>query len=595
MALPNSGTFSYNGISFVSLYKSKVEVKPVKDSAGRALVAREYSIDVTGRIATPADVSTDTTLAAMRIALEQPAGQLVYIDKGFGPLSVNVPGGVKDAAYGPWPDVLGWEPIGNDQGCLVRWRCTTTVPCEESPSQKGVIEYCWTENWDVDQDGYTTRTIEGHVTIQATRDSVNSRTISDNADAYREQITPDLPLGFRRTESFKLSEDKRTLDFSFTDEQIPQPLPAAVSTAEVRHKVSWRRGEKGTPPRAIASLSGTLTLPAQANKSLLWDQIMLIIASRWPVGALGVQANKDWLYLIDSIDVDDEVFGRGTSFSATALVLGLKAKLFGPLPFLAASNLWAAIPGTNFVQWKQSLFQKSGSGKPFAPRGMAGMRFQNSDDAIVDLCSNEALLTGNSNAPGRSLVGKGQLPRQPNGAAIDPQITWLNYRLRLRLLEDDRMARHKLLGGPTARTPKPVAPPEGTIVSDGYQNSPGLIPPQANELGGFIGAVDDAAEDIGAAGPGFIGGVPDLLQQVSVPTFTVRLEGYATRLAYPIPIPRLATIGQVPVTQLNQDVSQEQISSVGGLPVFAATWSINYALPQAAGALLPMPGNPAVD
>lgn len=83
MALPNSGTLSYNGRTFVSLYKSKVDVKPVKDSAGRALVAREYTLDVEGYVVASAitmsggnagqlSTTTDLAMSDLRIALEKP-------------------------------------------------------------------------------------------------------------------------------------------------------------------------------------------------------------------------------------------------------------------------------------------------------------------------------------------------------------------------------------------------------------------------------------------------------------------------------------------------------------------------------------------
>lgn len=587
MALLNSGVFSYNGVSFVALYKSKVEVKPVKDSARRALVAREYTIDVEGRIAA-LDLTTDAQLATMRIALEKPAGALIYTGKGFGPLNVNVAGGVRDAAYGPWPEVLSWDPIGNDQGCLVRWKCTTQLPCEENPFWKGILEYCWSESWDIDEDGYTTRTIEGHLTIQATRLEVDARVIPDNADAYLAQAVPDLPVGFRRTQNRKLSEDKRTLEFQFKDEEMAQPLPTGVTTADVRHKVSWRRPEHGKANSGTQTISGTLTLPARTPKAFIYDKILMILRSRWGNAAPAISAQPNGLtYLLDSIELDDEVFGRSTSFSATVRVIGA----MWPSQLLQSSGLWNAIPNTDFVSWKLSVFGLTG--RAYGPRGVAEMSFQNQDDVIVDLCSRGVLLKGNAIAPGRSLVGPGGAIRDLQGRNLNPNATWLQYRLRVRLLESGRVARHRPLSVPGKLQ---QMPPNAPILDSSLVSNPNLTPPvppvfssaarlvRETKMGGAVGTLD----------AGYLGGTADLNQQVSTPSYTLLLEGGAVRVGYAIPAPRLATVGGKPATQLHQDVAQEQISSIGGVPVFAATWRIGYSLPPGALARgLPMPLNPA--
>lgn len=621
--LPNSGTFSYNGVTWAALYKSKIAVKPVKDSAGRALVAREYTLEAEGYVSAPAGSTTDANMAALRRQLEAPAGALVYKNKGYGDLIVNAKGGpLRDMAYGPWPDVLEWQPIGNDQGAFVRWRCTTQVPCEDNPTAKGIVEYCWSESWDIDPDGYTKRSIEGHLTVQATRVTPDSRAIPDSADAYRDKVVPTLPPGFRRaTQHYKLSEDKRTLEFQFADEEMPQPLPDGVSTAEVHHKVTWRRPHKGSLA-ASSSISGTITLPAHAPKSDVWNVILLILRSRWPLlgpptpaakaaapggggggGFLGFLAGaaasvlplaftgppkpaapaagvmggpKKLTWLLDSIEIDDDMFGRATSFHATAVVLGGGA--FGPRAVMGASGLWTPIPGTSWQKWRASIFAVAGAGKPMAPRGMAGMSFQNRDDAIVDLCGRAAVLPSDKSG----VIGKGLLNpkfsnRQPNGQTIDPDSSYLNYRLRIRLREHDRIAVHKPL---VQRTPpRPVKPLTGF-----FTQTLGQLP--SDESG------PDTTDQ--GQGAGVTSSTADLIQRVGAPDYRVVLEGQAVRVAYPIATPRLQSVGGVPLTQLEQDVDQEQIGSIGGLPIYAGRWRVEYIMPDAPKGVLPMPVNPAV-
>lgn len=620
MALPNTGTLSYNGRAFQSLYKSKVELKPVKDSAGRALVAREYTIDVeahltadaitvTGGNAGEASSTTDLALSDLRLALEQPGAPLIYTSKGFGNLVVNVKGKpVWDAAYGPWPEVLAWEPVGNDQGCRIRWRCTTLIPCEEYPSPKGIIEYCWEEEWDIDDDGYTTRTIDGHLTIEATRQGGPLvRSIPDNADVYLDQVVPDLPLGFRRRQNRKLSEDKRSITFHFQDEEMPAPLPPGISNAEVRHRVKWHL-PTGDKNMMSASLSGTLTMPAGMPKAAVWDKIMLIVQSRFPLGGRPLPDNplsmsiineaikkpnaapRNFMYFLSDVELEDDVFGRSVSFSVSARIIGPTMR---PDFLLAASGLWTSIAGTDFVQWKQSMFSQIGAGKAMAPRGMAGLSFKNQDDAIVDLCA--------KNQPPRVLQGNlpprgqptGRLANAPQGRQIDPRNTWIQYRLRLRLIENDRIARHMPLQ--QAVKVVPSEPLDDYAVSTDYPSSPGLVPPQPGELGGYITPPGQSLEQPQGQTPGATGGSPELIQRVSAPRYMIRLEGFAVRLGYPIDTPRLLTVAGIAVTQLRQNVTQEIVGNLGGMPLYAASWIIDYSLPQMAGDQeLPMPLNPAV-
>lgn len=622
MSLLNSGSVAYNGVIWGALYRSKVECKPVKDSAGRALVARDYLIDVEGRIGAAPGETTDATLTNMRQLLEMPAGALVYEDKGFGSLSVNVPGGnLWDAAYGPWPEVLAWDPVGNDQSCLVRWRCTTRVPCEEDPSAKGIIEYCYSTSWDTDHNGYTKRIIQGHLTIQATRRSVTDRNIPDNADAYLDRVVPDLPVGFRRKQHRDLSEDKRTIKFQFEDEEMSSPLPEGVSEAVVHHKVAWRLPAPGEIP-IKTTLSGSITVPARVDAITTWDRIILIMRSRWPVGGApggkgagavaargiaggvagaiaaieGVKAEKGkakgYTFLLTSLEVDESLFDPGSSFSATAWIIGAKS----PAELLNSSGLWDPIKdekgrSIDFVRWRQSMFAPKGAGKPYAPRGMAGMAFDNGDDAIVDLCGREnppRLLAGRLPPQQRKLTAG----RAPAGRKeLDPKATWISYRLRLRLLENDRIAEHVPLKSGDNVKPEPIS--QG-VASEDYKDSPGLKPPQPNEIGGYISKPGPGIEKPKGQSAGVYGGSASKVQRVSAPRYRIRLEGYAVRIGYPIPTPRLKTVGGVDVTQRRQNVAQELVSNIAGVPMYAASWIVDYVLPQVKKLELPMPDNPAV-
>jgi hypothetical protein len=597
--LANSGTFSYNGVAWTSLYKSKAEVKPIRDSAGRALVAREYTLDVEGYIAADPGSTTDSTLASMRQLLEKPGGALSFTDKGFGTLQVNQPGGrVRDAAYGPWPEVLSWQPVGNDQGCLVRWRCTTRVPCEEAPTPKGIIEWCWSESWDIDADGYTKRTIDGHLVVEATRTAVNNRTIPDNADAYRDKIVPELPAGFRRTQHYQLSEDKRQLKYRIDDEEIPYPLPEGLSRADVHQRVRWDlRFNAGIIRQTI---SGTVTVPARTPKTLAWQKILLILASRLSKdrAAAGARAaekslrDMNWkvgnpgVLVIENMEVDDDLFGRSLSFSCSASMFGVTLD-----QLVQSSGLFDKVPGADFGKWKTSLSRSA-----FGSRGVAGLGFLNGDDAIVDLCGGQTVLRAGKVPPPRLL--KGKLKPGPNGAdPIPPARSWIVYRCKLELVEDDRVVRHKPLNQPTP--PQPVNPGANYLRNDRSLRLQGFTR-QGSTAGGnrLLNSITTdaggAARATGPQGAGVVSSAPDMVQRVSSPNYRLVLSGWAVRAGYEIPTPRVDSVGGVKVTQAHQHVAQEEVATIGGVPIYLAEWRIEYLLPDNPNRGLPVPVNPAL-
>lgn len=577
--MPNSGTLSYNGVTWQSMYKCKVDCKPIKDSANRAVIAHEYTLDVEGIIAAAPGQTTDAAMTNFRQALQAPAGTLQLVSKGFGTLQVNMPGGqLRDAAYGPWPEVFSWRPIGNDQAAEISWRCVTQVPCESNPAAKGILEYCFEESWDVDSDGYTKRSITGHLVIEATRSDVNSRAIPDNADAYREQIVPALLNGFRRTQQYKLSEDKRRLDFTFQDEELAEALPSGLSKAEVRHKVLFRYEQKTVPMRG--TISGTVTCPAGQPKAFLWGKIMLLCSSRAIPGANGLKSTtgQPIRYWVTSFEIDDEMFDRSASFSMTYLIM----QAFRP-DFLKASQLWQQVPGTAWDIWTASMRQA------FSARGVAGLAFANSDDLIVDLCLRQPppQTKGLYGTTPSTKVGSDSTPF-PN-YVLDPATSWLAYDLKVRLLEDDRIAVHKPL---QQRSPPQPVPPLDGFLGSAETTAVGAGPVRQVGNSAGVAGLASGGSAVGVPGAGVTSSTLDLVQRVSAPNYTFILQGMGVRVGFPVPIPRVLSVGGIAVTQAWQDVSQDVLCMASGVPIYRSTWTSAYVLPASPQGGLPLPETP---
>ncbi len=318
--LLNTGTFSYNGISFTAGYSSKISAKVVPTGDNRATAFVEYTLTVDGYItATPGGgSSTDATLTAMRQALTQPAGLLVYTSKGFGDLSVNGNSPRQDVQFGPWPSLLEWVPIGNDQAAKVTWECVVRVAeCQGGDntlstfSRSRFVEYVYGVDYDIDADGFTTATTSGYIVIPMTRPTQGARVPPNSVDLYRTSLQSAVPVGFQRDhQTFKLSKDRRRLDFTLVDKEIPTALPAGCTKIDARHTVTSGAGvQSGANVLWDVTIEATITLARGRPKTDAFAAFLLILRSR----TAGVQSPL----IPMKIEVDEDIFGRTSHFSIT--------------------------------------------------------------------------------------------------------------------------------------------------------------------------------------------------------------------------------------------------------------------------------------
>jgi hypothetical protein len=205
------------------------------DEAQRTTVYVEHSLEVEGYVV-PNVVTgtTDTVLSTARKLLTAQGGALDYSDKGFGDLVVNVEaGGVRDVSWGPHPEILEWIPLGGDGvgTCKVVWRVTTRIPeCTSAVYAGAPLALNYEQDFSIDEAGYTTVGTSGYIEIPMTRRTQTDRSLPDSADQYRERLQAAVPLGYRRnSQDYRLSKDKRRLDFSWRDEEIPAARQKATA------------------------------------------------------------------------------------------------------------------------------------------------------------------------------------------------------------------------------------------------------------------------------------------------------------------------------------------------------------------------------
>lgn len=598
--LPDSGTTSYNGVSFVTVWHSNVSTRPVKDEAERTTIAVEHVIHVEGIV--QGNSGTGTTLGSMRKLLTQPAGALVYNGRGFGTLEVNgLSGGVLDAKWGPWPEVLEFVPLGGGNAARVRFTVKTWIPeCDAARYKQAIMAVNYEISYDIDQDGYTTVDWRGYLEIPMTRARQSSRNIPDTADKYREDIRPFIPLGFKRTNvgGFRLSKDKRRLDWSFRDEQIPAAYPDFVTNIQARHSISTDI-PGGFTTVCNASFDITVTLAAGRPKTDALAVFQMIVRAR-----LG--PDRHWLPM--RFNFNDDVFGRTASFSAV-----FRGSLLGPnkdgvppkVPraildaidqgrnltpvgeMLLVSKIWTPIPGTDFQDWQSSLDTCAAT----HVRGQYGLKHTPNMDVIVDLCEpHELPVKRKPPTIGGPIGSSKDPPPKPDGPGngvilpINPWNAWLFWLMKVRLVEDQNVIKHK---------------PVGEVKRIGRDGQDKVAPGPGIKLGsGFTTMGTTLATTAGGA-TGAPGGVfrtipmepIDFYQRGRAATRAVELSGVGVRVGYRVPCPELRTIGGAVAVELGRDVSESVVGSIFGYPVYRTTWSIWYDFNEAVPAL-PVTPNP---
>lgn len=564
----------------VSMKPIDSALKPVWDQAGRVVVAHEYSFTLSCVLYPESDDEDDASrqMELVRQQLTKEADVLKIIGVGFGGLGnddfiVNSPGGrVWDLKWGPHPDLEVFKQIGSSLAWEVVWTVTTTLaPCpEESMPGKGrAMEWNYKVSWDVNEKGLTTRSVSGHVTIPLTRfPGPDVLTVKDSADSLRESVKDLLiPAGFRRIPGRSdLSEDRRTLTFSLQDVQFENQYcpPPGVILVTARHdfttaQYNWFK--------ATHTLSATYTAARDYPKSVAWTHFTELYLSR---RAAAEKAGQTFIPLI--LSGGETPYDTVTTFNLRYLVMGHQKKadaqrLLALLPF--RQGLWTPVPSSSWGAWVESVGRTA-----MHSRGYAGMKFDPADDYLLSLCQPPGdKLTNLSNKTREYKLRNVELGRKPNlpPGDPDPEDSWLQYRVRLRILQRDDNVVLKLL--PTTPVEAGYKPRRGDVMND--------------KLGGFIA-------DYAPPPPGTERRV---VQFRSEADYRVVLEGEAIRVGHAISNPVLTEVGGVKAFPVNDDgdhFSQEIVANAMLTPIAVATWRQAYVLLGTPRKPIGPPDNPTI-
>ena len=590
------GTLKYNGWTFYAMSHSKLSNRTVYDDAGRVAKWQEVTIEVEGIIdladtgLTGYDVTADAATALWN-ALSEPGGELIYTGRGFPDTYVNsAQSNVRDVNWGPKPEVTSFVPTGGQSPTVhVAWKVVThLVSCPGALYRNHIFNLTWEVAWDHDTDGYLTMSINGGYEIPLTfatnSGAGGALNVVATADQWWHRVCPPVRVGFQRTtKNRKISKDRRRVDFSIVDKELPVPLLPDCTMIEAKQRV--RNDRPMNFAMWTSTISGTVRTNPLLPRSVAWDRFAILLRARinharrfggnpvavgagggvgGPIGdaalailsPLGVgtagaaNPRAAGKVVMMSVDFEEDIFGRDSRFSVTYRIVGT-----GLDAILKRSGLWLKVPSSHEL-W-QSTMDDAGINKPSGRRG--GI-FEPRHDVMIDLCGGPAArqvpqpATSNNEAtPDPQSHTAELIEYEATQLFFPPDQSWLEYWTEATLVEQDHVIRHKPLKG-RLRDRRPSHVANGNVLP--------ILSETDTEL--LLTTWD----------------TPDILQTVCSPDTSVVLTGKAMRLGYKPNAPRIVKFGGKDVKQVKAIVNEAQVGNMQGIPIWGLAWHIEYYLTE---------------
>lgn len=337
--LPDVGTLAYNGVTFSSLFSSRVSCAFVPDAAGRTTRFVEYTIRATGYVTLqPSSPTTiDNTMQQLRQLLSAAGGALFYSGRGLGnDLKVNVGTTPRDCAWGPIPNVLDFQPLGGSRSAYIEWQVVTRIPeIQASTSTAVVLQFNWETGLTYDEDGYTGFSIKGVTEIPLTRSGQTVRSFNQTVDDLRILLLNRIAASYdlRRyritRRSFPVSRDKRTMDWEFAAEEL-EPFGQAPGCWAARGNYRCRPFKQGAGlAKWLCTLSATYPVRKDWPRRAAWFAFVSLLTYRMKSSAAGnVPAAADAGNLAQNPAVQAAAFAASPAAFSFGYVAGKVAPWF---------------------------------------------------------------------------------------------------------------------------------------------------------------------------------------------------------------------------------------------------------------------------
>lgn len=607
--LPAMGLIQYGKFIFADAVTetTNCSIKPQYDAGRRTVTHSVWDLTLRSYIdGNPSDENVQAAIAELT-----KAGQpFRYTGHGCGNLRVNI-GGPIDVAWGPLPQVVSLKPIGGKRVCEITWNVQVAVPtCADGVTRFTPLEFSFTLGFDIAQNGFTTRRYTGTLRIPNNRLFPGGRLMLDTPDSYREDLTPPLQEGFRRTQqSFEIDESKTKLTVSITDQEFgPNNLPIYIIDGTASHSYNSVPGKMGKVWHG--TLEAEFEVPRHRSGTYAAEQFLNLLKDRLDSAGKMKALGRGGAELAKPIPVsfsvsEPRIFGPGGmrgKFSCTYLVAAVE------LPeILRSGGLWQSTvgkPGTglgNWKEWYSTVTSVTG------PRGVAGIRFNHNEDSLVDLCGVSKATYPNIAPPPRSVENIAPPPRPVPGG--------FNFAINAGLNAAIQLATSSGLFGPQSPFQVPgeeggwlevqsstyIEEDHGTVVANTLpsaaisRSTPRVVwdvlkfaIPGAEALGGSTifppGAIGNSPSSSSSSSSSSTQGDVRTQQRAS-PVSYLHLRGTALRWGRPIPCPTVVDVNGKTVTNCNRlDCGEGFVSGVAGyavLPVYWASWNLRYEASEA--------------
>lgn len=617
------GLLHYNGFTFPTPITMRVETEPVPSEDERFNRYEKHTIHVEFILLSRDSPggqefsTTDVSMNGIRALLSESRGPLVIVNKGAGDGVINLTAAnavpvttpfvslsKRDLDNGPKPRVVAWEPVGGSRACRVTWECVAITLSQCNPlldaNNAPVLDFSYGLRWTVDEQGILTRITSGKIEIGVNADTELSGINANHARSLIYQYLPWLRhmAGITRNETFELTPDKKYLQFSITDQELPSdnPLYPRTIAMDVEHDtrgslLGTGRGNKldvGGFYSWPTSLRIEVTLAPGARRDVAYLAMISIFKDRikeirlsTKVSELpnGSKVTKDAFGIITGIRVTESLMTRRIFFNIEYTVfIRLSNVLASQRFFKRLDEYERFIPGPElegtWEEWYAPLLNEGTDTDDlrFAVYGnMVGPpRRQNlvaRDRQIANnICNKPPQVEITPEILNDVVPKQSPLPSLSNFEPIispgkqSPGESWLHYENEYELEESTSTVNHTRI--------QQVNP--NTLVSiNQYSANPGLA---GFESGWRI-------ENLTSAPPA---SAESVIQVRGANRYVLHMRGFALRMGHSIPAPVIRSFGgQLAYRLPGSRWVHKQVNSSEDNPVYLGMWDVQYALPNA--------------
>lgn len=467
-------TVDYNGIQLGgsdSQYKSfppryRFSAEPVTDDSGRTVKSVRCTLFVTCVFYETSEASMAANMRTIRMALMQHGRLLKLSGLGSGfdwinPAVIARLGDIRDIAGGPHSHPVEMNPIGQLCWELI-WGIDFEIsPCSNPNGFDGLAfsSFNFSTTWRNDFEGYSSRVIQGRLSIPFTRNAASPKTVLHIAEHTRGNILVKVPDGFKRVENvWHEREDKHALDFTIVDQQLQgDPYPAGITMADGNFSFNTGSKKGNAMNEAIATLNCTFKTAYDQPKNLAGQVFIAMVLSKQAeiqTELVATDPKGTILPLHFAIQSGKFDSARLTQASMSWYV----TKDFNKL--LQAVKIFDPLPGVDqtYATWKVSMESAWGN------RGVMALENDIDDGAIIDLCDNKTTIEiGDTGSEPNVVVDQSidslSCPNIPDNGG------WLHFDLDIKVLREEQSSRHN-----RAAAYIPSLPASGTTYS--YEQQP---------------------------------------------------------------------------------------------------------------------------